>query len=115
MRQRIERSSTRAVPLLAALLTVLGANAARSGEVSINPGPSEAVRAPECGSPGEACTRISGYIRAGSEFSGPNAQRAGRLAPSPLLAGAGVVGGAGVSAPNPGMVFLRVSGDDSAH
>jgi hypothetical protein len=107
MRQRIERSSTSVIPMLAALLAVLGANAAVAGDASTN----EAVGAPQCGSPGETCAHISGYIRAGSEFPGSSAQRPGRFAPSPLLASPGVVGRGGVDASSPGMVLLNVSGD----
>ncbi len=114
MRKRFERSSTGAVAPLAAVLAALIVTAAQAGDVVRNQDIG-GDRGSSCGSAGDACAHISGYIKAGADVSArdPNGLRPSRIVPPPLLAGAGATGQATADGANRGMVFLPVSGGDS--
>lgn len=113
MRQRMRWSSVGAFAPLAALLMVLSIPAA-AGESGANSDPNPGASAP-CGSRGEGCARISGYIRAGAEFPDAKAKGTARFfARSPLFGGAGGPDGADPGAPGAAKGFLKVSGDADA-
>ena len=113
MRQKFEWSSMGAIAPRAAFLAALIVNAAQAGDVVPGRDSDNSPRAPACGSPGETCARINGYVKAGSDAYAPVDSRANPLARAPLLAGAGALGRAAADSQNRGMVLLRVVGDDS--
>ena len=109
MLQRFERPSMGNILPRAAFLAALAASAAQAGDVP----PGRDFDNSPCGSPGETCARINGYVKAGSDAYAPVDSRANPLARAPLLAGAGALGRAAADSQNRGMVLLRVVGDDS--
>ncbi|MGO9419073.1 hypothetical protein [Roseiarcus sp.] len=117
MGQRFEWSSAGAIASLAAFLAVLIANGAQAGDAAPNPDLGSEARASPCGSAGESCAHISGYIKAGSDFSarGPDGLRPDRGAPPPsLFAGVGAASQGAAETSSRGSFFLPVSGDDDA-
>jgi hypothetical protein len=115
MRQGLERSRTGAAAPLAILLALLIAKAATAGDASMPQDPDRGDYGRRCGPPGEACARITGYIKAGSDFASGETYglRLGRVVQAPLFTGAAAIG-QGADAANLGMGFLPVSGEDSA-
>jgi hypothetical protein len=113
MRQKFEWSSSGALATLAALLAVAIADPARAGGVP-NPDLDSGSRASPCGSPGESCAHISGYIKAGSDFSARHPAQPARAAPPPsLFAGFGAAGQRTADPSSPGTSFMPVSGADA--
>ena len=112
MRQKFEWSSMGAIAPRAAFLAALIVNAAQAGDVVPGRDSDNSPRAPACGSPGETCARISGYVKAGSDAYGPVDRQPAPLARTPLLAGVGALGQATADALNRGLFLLEVSHDE---
>ncbi len=115
MRRKFGWSSTGAIAPLTALLAALIVNAAEAGDAAPDQSPENGSGTSSCGSGGEACARISGYIKARSDFSPGDLDglRPGRFAPMPpLRVGAGAAGQATANAANRDMFLLDVGHDE---
>jgi hypothetical protein len=114
MRDRFGWSSAGAGASVMTLLAVLIVNGVRAGEVVLSPNHDDAARPNACDPSGEACARISGYIKAGSDSpsgdaSGPHV---GAFPAPRLAAGADSSAPAQAAAASRDTFFLEVSHDD---